>query len=98
MCDESAYAAVEVTVKNEAGEYICDQVIAVVFEDNFRDTLTESRRNETGEVISLSGAFEREGIYSLVITSDLYETYTDTKIVVRDGQMSRQNKKTLGCS
>lgn len=85
-CDTAAYPAIELVVKNEAGEYVCDQVTAVVFEDNFRDTLVESRINEAGQVILLSGAFEREGVYSLIITSDEYETYTDTQIVVRDGQ------------
>lgn len=92
MCDTAAYPAIELTVKNQAGEYVCDQVTAVVFEDNFRDTLMESGMNEAGQVILLSGAWEREGIYSLIITSDVYKTYTDTQIVVRDGQCHVKTK------
>lgn len=93
MCDEQTYPAIELTVKNEVGEYVCDSVTAVVFEGGFRDTLMEWRMNETGQVISLSGAFEREGIYSLIITSDVYETYTDTQIVVRADQCHVKTRK-----
>jgi hypothetical protein len=93
MCDDAAYPGIELTVKNEVGEYVCDQVTAVVFEDNFRDTLTEYGINEAGQVTLLSGAFEREGMYSLIITSDVYETYTDTQIIVRDGQCHVKTKK-----
>jgi hypothetical protein len=92
-CDESGYPcsavtvpAIKLTVKNSAGEYVCDQVTAVVFEDSYRDTLAVASVNELGEVISLQGAYERAGNYSLIITSDVYNTYTDTQIIVRDGQ------------
>ncbi len=93
MCNDEAYPAIELTVKNEAGDYVCDQVTAVVFEDNFRDTLRVGSINSVGQATLLRGAYEREGIYSLIITSDLYKTYTDTQIVVRDGQCHVKTKR-----
>jgi hypothetical protein len=83
-CDTAAYPGVEIVVKNSAGEFINDDITAVIFEDNFRDTLMIYDVNELGEAISLAGAYERPGNYSLIITSDLYTTYTNTGIRVRN--------------
>lgn len=95
MCDDAAYPAVELTVKNAAGKFVCDQVTAVLKDKTFIDTLRESRTDGSGQVTLLSGADERPGNYTLIITSDEYKTHTDTQIVVRDGQCHVQTKRLL---
>ncbi len=86
VCDDSYRPGIEIIFKNVDGEYIASDVTAVVFEDNYQDTLIESSFNEMGQVVSLSGAYERPGRYSLIVVSPLYETYTDTDIVIRNGE------------
>lgn len=93
ICNDEAYPAIEIAVKNSAGDFINDEVTAVVFEDDFIDTLRMSGINELGEVIRLRGADERPGNYSLIITSDLYNTYTETDIRVKDGRCHVQTQE-----
>ena len=85
VCDTGYQPGIEIVFKNEAGEFIASEVTAVVFDGNYQDTLTESHSDQ-GHVISLAGAHERSGVYSLVVVSDLYETYTKSGIIVMNGK------------
>lgn len=85
VCDDSYQPGIEIVFKNQNGEFISDEVTAVVFEGNYIDTLSELSLNQSGQVLSLGGAYERPGVYALVVVSDEYETYTDTNIIVRNG-------------
>lgn len=85
ICDDSYQPGIEIVIKNQNGEFISGDVTAVVFEGNYIDTLTELSSSHSGQVLSLGGAYERPGVYALIIMSDLYATYTDTNIIVRNG-------------
>lgn len=82
VCSSVYQPGIVITVKNENEEYVSDRVTAVVFEDQYLDTLRESSWKQSGELMSLAGAHERTGNYSLIITSEEFETYTDTNIIV----------------
>ena len=86
FCTASIEPGIELTVKNSNNEFIGEYVTAVIFDDDYIDTLKIYSQNELGEVVSLRGADERPGVYSLIILSDLYETYTHTNIVVWRGE------------
>ncbi len=74
-------------MKNENSEFIAEDVTAILFEKNHIDTLSVNYFfNDQGEGILLSGAYERAGNYSLIISSDLYQTYLDTNIIVLSGK------------
>lgn len=85
ICDDSYQPGIEIVFKNHNGEFISDKVTALVFEGNYIDTLSVLSVSQSGQVLSLGGAYERPGVYALIVVSDEYETYTETGIIVRNG-------------
>lgn len=86
-CDTSFLPGVEITLKNKNSEFIAMDVTAILFEKNHLDTLSVNYFfNDQGEGMLLSGAYERAGRYSLIISSELYQTYFDSNIIVLHGK------------
>lgn len=76
-CDDSANPGIELVLKNITGDLIVDGVTVVITDDDYSETLTVDT--------DFSGAYERPGNYSLLITGDQYEPYVKNNIIVWDG-------------
>lgn len=74
---------IEVTPVNEFGNPVSDSVTAVIIDGSYIDTLRTFHSN-TGELLypMMYGATERPGNYTLLITSDYFETYLESNIIV----------------
>ncbi len=85
-CLDYAASAVQVKVTNEFGIGIADSVTAVVYDGGFTDTLQNcsGSYNNSGVFVwdEICGPYERPGTYTLIVSSDYFETYVQSGIQV----------------
>ncbi|MBC8047181.1 MAG: hypothetical protein H7Y00_10325 [Fimbriimonadaceae bacterium] len=88
ICTTDIRSGIELYAKNEFGETVADSIVAVIQEGIFIDTLDQGSisMDSLGNITTyfLSGADERPGVYDLIITSNIFETYNQTDIVVTE--------------